>query len=579
MQNKVKRMVIDSDQEEDNIFESQKLQGENRVKSNQLIQQNDKFIANQNQNYGVKIQQYQQMNELNKQFKEKNFMEEEKIKMEYLQQQINDPINYYMKKEENQVEQKAEGLEDNQFDDDSDFDIEKILQEEESKKKNQEQDKKYRILENQSQQVYKSLMEEEQIQEELQDNNIIQDVERNNYEIHQDGENFLVQQDNLNQSQNLNDLDQQNNFQLSQYFQNENQDENVNEQDQNDQLDFKIIFNIQKQWQDREKEVGISLNSIYNYQNIGDLKKDILRSLRVPRKYFNDLKFTIQNILRDISSKQQQKRVQVFEQDTNHKEKKRGLKKVKQNNHILFTEQGEIIQQSSKKFELNKPNDQLYLGNKQINCCFCQESSNDPEFIKKLGPIYGPYNYKKKSYYTHLMCAIWTPQIYLDKDNRMKNVKAEISRCNSQMCNYCGDLGGGLGCKIDKCKYSYHYKCAIQSDSECKLDQKNFTLYCKNHQKQYLEEVVDSDENEENGKDQDCENDNQNQNLQNNNNLMLNIDEIYCEICNSLNDTPEQEAQLILCDICDKGYHIFCLNPPLQKVPEGDWYCPECFGD
>ena len=32
----------------------------------------------------------------------------------------------------------------------------------------------------------------------------------------------------------------------------------------------------------------------------------------------------------------------------------------------------------------------------------------------------------------------------------------------------------------------------------------------------------------------------------------------------------------MLCDGCDKGYHIYCLEPPLQSIPAGDWFCPEC---
>ncbi|CAH0547983.1 unnamed protein product [Brassicogethes aeneus] len=37
---------------------------------------------------------------------------------------------------------------------------------------------------------------------------------------------------------------------------------------------------------------------------------------------------------------------------------------------------------------------------------------------------------------------------------------------------------------------------------------------------------------------------------------------------------------IILCDECDYGYHIACLDPPLEKVPEEEeWYCPECKTD
>ena len=31
--------------------------------------------------------------------------------------------------------------------------------------------------------------------------------------------------------------------------------------------------------------------------------------------------------------------------------------------------------------------------------------------------------------------------------------------------------------------------------------------------------------------------------------------DIRCEVCRN----PEDEEQMILCDSCDKGYHIFCL--------------------
>lgn len=46
----------------------------------------------------------------------------------------------------------------------------------------------------------------------------------------------------------------------------------------------------------------------------------------------------------------------------------------------------------------------------------------------------------------------------------------------------------------------------------------------------------------------------------------------FCEICSS----PEMEDTMLLCDGCDLGYHIGCLQPPLDSVPEGLWYCPSC---
>ena len=42
-------------------------------------------------------------------------------------------------------------------------------------------------------------------------------------------------------------------------------------------------------------------------------------------------------------------------------------------------------------------------------------------------------------------------------------------------------------------------------------------------------------------------------------------------------DNPEKQ---LLCDECDLAYHIYCLDPPLETIPDDDeWYCPLCKND
>ncbi|KAG8451341.1 hypothetical protein GDO86_003521 [Hymenochirus boettgeri] len=50
------------------------------------------------------------------------------------------------------------------------------------------------------------------------------------------------------------------------------------------------------------------------------------------------------------------------------------------------------------------------------------------------------------------------------------------------------------------------------------------------------------------------------------------VDLYVCLICGS----GSEEDRLLLCDGCDDSYHTFCLIPPLQDVPKGDWRCPKC---
>lgn len=45
-----------------------------------------------------------------------------------------------------------------------------------------------------------------------------------------------------------------------------------------------------------------------------------------------------------------------------------------------------------------------------------------------------------------------------------------------------------------------------------------------------------------------------------------------CQVCHK----GDNDACLLLCDGCDRGWHMFCLRPKVTQVPEGDWFCPTC---
>ncbi|KAK3235821.1 hypothetical protein CYMTET_54005 [Cymbomonas tetramitiformis] len=49
---------------------------------------------------------------------------------------------------------------------------------------------------------------------------------------------------------------------------------------------------------------------------------------------------------------------------------------------------------------------------------------------------------------------------------------------------------------------------------------------------------------------------------------------LACEVCRK----TDGEAEMLLCDACNRGYHLWCLNPALDGVPEGEWLCPRCSG-
>ncbi|KIL69543.1 hypothetical protein M378DRAFT_156743 [Amanita muscaria Koide BX008] len=52
---------------------------------------------------------------------------------------------------------------------------------------------------------------------------------------------------------------------------------------------------------------------------------------------------------------------------------------------------------------------------------------------------------------------------------------------------------------------------------------------------------------------------------------MVNNNEDHCSSCRS-------QGILVYCDGCPRAFHLLCLDPPLDKIDDGDsrWYCPAC---
>lgn len=55
-----------------------------------------------------------------------------------------------------------------------------------------------------------------------------------------------------------------------------------------------------------------------------------------------------------------------------------------------------------------------------------------------------------------------------------------------------------------------------------------------------------------------------------------NLEVLMCEHCGG----GQFEDCIILCDNCPthrtKGYHTFCCSPPFERIPDGNFYCPDC---
>lgn len=131
-----------------------------------------------------------------------------------------------------------------------------------------------------------------------------------------------------------------------------------------------------------------------------------------------------------------------------------------------FYDSGKIVhikkKEGDKKTNLDRPREKIYNGYEAVNCVFCGEFSSNKELIRQLGPMYGPFNYKtnNKKVYTHEMCALMTPGVFLNKNNKMQNLTCEITRSLQESCVICTKKGAGIKCFAKGCDKNFHYSCA-----------------------------------------------------------------------------------------------------------------------
>ncbi|KAH9479125.1 Protein RCC2-like protein [Psilocybe cubensis] len=50
-------------------------------------------------------------------------------------------------------------------------------------------------------------------------------------------------------------------------------------------------------------------------------------------------------------------------------------------------------------------------------------------------------------------------------------------------------------------------------------------------------------------------------------------------LCVGCNKDEGEDDNPLECDKCDAPWHLKCLNPPLDAVPDGEWFCPDCEDD
>jgi len=79
----------------------------------------------------------------------------------------------------------------------------------------------------------------------------------------------------------------------------------------------------------------------------------------------------------------------------------------------------------------------------------------------------------------HRLCALWSPEVYQEGGDKIRNVMAAVRRGRSLRCSYCFRKGATVGCCVDWCPKTFHIRCAQKAG--CEVNAQEWILSCKEH--------------------------------------------------------------------------------------------------
>lgn len=148
-----------------------------------------------------------------------------------------------------------------------------------------------------------------------------------------------------------------------------------------------------------------------------------------------------------------------------------------------------------------------------------------------------------------------------NRPNKLSSTESsEDEDCPS--CAIClSSLANRIAASISGCSHEFHNTCILKWSERintCPIDRSKFNKITVRNKEGKIVKVTEIDD--KNAATADDEE------------QPFPDEAVNCVICGS----PDNEDVLLLCDGCNRGFHIFCLDPPLDSVPEGNWICDHC---
>lgn len=161
----------------------------------------------------------------------------------------------------------------------------------------------------------------------------------------------------------------------------------------------------------------------------------------------------------------------------------------------------------------------------------------------KTSDVFEIISNDSSSFFVHTNCYLWSFGIGIEVENEEKipiNVDKIVFESFTRRCNFCNLYGASVKCCISECQEIYHYPCALLVG--CFHHSTSLKMLCPTH----IEQAV------------------------------YLFDTSKCLLC----DTADRLNELLTCATCGSYFHSSCLSLPVDLVQNPmtrfGWQCPEC---
>lgn len=114
-------------------------------------------------------------------------------------------------------------------------------------------------------------------------------------------------------------------------------------------------------------------------------------------------------------------------------------------------------------------------------CCFCPDTTHfgGTELSSELvGPFANSRG--RMALRVHFDCACWAPQVFSDpRTGRFHRVYDEYRRGRQLRCALCQGKGATVGCYVEKCQRTFHYRCLAPAGA--RMVPEFFVAFCADH--------------------------------------------------------------------------------------------------